>query len=87
MKSTSLSVRSSSSFAHVAIPGVYSSHSTFTAAMVSPSASVCRVEPKPRAITSLCSGVRFGLTYSASTCDRGGVERRQVELKGIEGGR
>ena len=49
MKSTSLSVRSSSSFAHVAIPGVYSSHSTFTAAMVSPSASVCRVSVIGRA--------------------------------------
>ena len=64
---TSESVKSKTSFAHCAIPGEYSAHSTCTLEMVSPSAPSLRTFCIPLAITSRWSAVRLGLTYSART--------------------
>ena len=70
MSSTSESVRSSTSLAHVAMPGVYSAHSTWTRETVKPSAETLTASRMPRAMTSLCSAVSDGLQYSARTfCD------------------
>ena len=67
MKSTSESVRSKTSLAHVAMPGEYSSHSTWTLDTVIPSTVVFTTSVMPRAITSRCSAVKLGFTYSANT--------------------
>mmetsp|Transcript_10560 Transcript_10560/g.39125 ORF Transcript_10560/g.39125 Transcript_10560/m.39125 type:complete len:321 (+) Transcript_10560:827-1789(+) len=70
MSKTSESVKSKTSLAHCAIPGVYSRHSTCTREIVRPSAVVLTTSLIPRAMTSLWSAVSDGLQYSAKTfCD------------------